>query len=297
MGVQRRSGWVGPALVGVLVVGALWVAAVPAQAAAIPGGSTVIVSAGQGIHAGLYATGSTVTIDGTVDQSTPSRVASALRFAGRAGQPAGGAVRDLSVLAPAAATPGAAASALGTAARRYLILAVLGALLLWLAPRWTRRLADAVQTRPWGSLGWGILAVLLFLGAVIVVLAGTLILALITGLLTLGGLAVVVALAGGLFLAILGSGFWVFITYGAQIVVSYEVGRWILARGRAAGAVNRFAALLLGLVLLVILTGIPVLGGLTTLVVVLLGLGALWYSWTSRGPAVAGPPPGAAPPI
>ena len=293
MGVQRRSGWVRPALVLALVVGALWVLAVPAQAAAIRGGSTVLVSAGQGIHAGLYATGSTVTFESTAGQSAPSQVAGALLFAGQAAQPDGAVVRDLG--AAAAATPGAAARALGTAARRYLILAVLGALLLWLAPRWTRRLADTVQARPWGSLGWGILAVLLFLVAIILVLAGTVILALITGLLTLGSLAVVVALAGGLILAILGSGFWVFITYVAQIVVSYEVGRWILARGRAAGAVNRFAALLLGLVLLVILTGIPVLGGLTTLIVVLLGLGALWYSWTSRGPAVAGPPPGAAP--
>jgi len=66
------------------------------------------------------------------------------------------------------------------------------------------------------------------------------------------------------------------VAYVTKVVVSFLGGRLILARLKPDWAEGRIWPLAVGVVLFVVITAIPILGGLVKLVVVLLGLGALW---------------------
>ena len=71
-------------------------------------------------------------------------------------------------------------------------------------------------------------------------------------------------------------GYIAFVAYMAQIVVSCMAGRWLLQRTQPAWAERPIIPLVVGLILYVILTAIPWLGGFVGLLVALLGMGALW---------------------
>lgn len=155
-------------------------------------------------------------------------------------------------------------------------LLLVGLLLLWVVPAWTRRLSDTVQARPLPSLGWGLVAFITFVAVLIAILILTIILAIIFGVLTLGGL---VAMVIGMSLTInaaLAIGYIAFVSYVAQIIVGSMAGRWLLQRTQPAWAEQPIIPLVLGLILYVILAAIPWLGPLVCLLVALLGLGALW---------------------
>ncbi|MBN2548534.1 MAG: polymer-forming cytoskeletal protein [Anaerolineales bacterium] len=161
-------------------------------------------------------------------------------------------------------------------ALRFLVaLVVIGLLVAWLVPAWIRRPAEMIQKRPLPSLGWGFLT---FFGFFFVLgLLGMLVLALIItfAALTLGNLAgLSLALGGSAFFALV-IAFGLIAGYLSYLVVGYLSGRWILQRINPALNEKPYWALLLGLLILVVLTAIPFLGGLVRVVVILIGLGAV----------------------
>jgi hypothetical protein len=166
--------------------------------------------------------------------------------------------------------------------RNFLALILVGLLLMWAAPSWTRRLADTVQARPLASLGWGVVGFIIFIALTIAVLLATILLAVIFGLLTLGGVVLLLIGLGVLIEAVLVFAFLFSINYLAQIVVSFLVGLLLLGRIQPERAAGRVLPLVVGLVLYVILRAIPVLGPLVGLIVVLFGLGAI-TSWIWAG--------------
>jgi protein-S-isoprenylcysteine O-methyltransferase Ste14 len=70
--------------------------------------------------------------------------------------------------------------------------------------------------------------------------------------------------------------FSIAVTYVTKVVVSFLGGRLILAGLKPDWAEGRIWPLVVGVILFVIVTAIPILGWLVNLAVVLLGLGALW---------------------
>lgn len=160
--------------------------------------------------------------------------------------------------------------------RNFVALLLVGLLLVWLAPRFIRRAAGALQARPLPSLGWGLVSLFVLGLAGLIILVATIFLAILLGWVTLDSLVWVVIGFGLLALVALVVLFAFAAAFIAQIVVSYLGGRLILARINPDWAASRVWPLLLGLLLLIILTAIPYLGGLISLVVILLGLGALW---------------------
>jgi hypothetical protein len=72
--------------------------------------------------------------------------------------------------------------------RNFIALVLVGLLLLWVMPDWTRRLSDTVQARPLPSFGWGILGFMVFIALAIAIL-----LAVIFGLLALGSLVLLLS--------------------------------------------------------------------------------------------------------
>ena len=160
--------------------------------------------------------------------------------------------------------------------RRLVTLLLVGLLIVWVVPGWTKRVAGALQAKPLPSLGWGVVSIAVFILALLVLLIATIIVAVILGTVTLGGLAGTTAWIGGLTMALLVFFFSIAVTYITKVVVSFLGGRLILARLKPDWADGRIWPLVVGVVLFVIITAIPVLGWLVNLVVVLLGLGALW---------------------
>jgi cytoskeletal protein CcmA (bactofilin family) len=162
--------------------------------------------------------------------------------------------------------------------RRLAGLLLVGLLLLWLAPAWTRHLADRLEAQPLPSLGWGVVAFVAFIAALLGILILTIILAIIFGFLTLGGLVAMIVSLGVLASAGMVIGYIAFATYLAEGIVAYMAGRWLLRRTLPAWAEQPVVPLVIGLVLYVVLSAISWLGWLVGTLVVLLALGTLW-SW------------------
>jgi cytoskeletal protein CcmA (bactofilin family) len=160
--------------------------------------------------------------------------------------------------------------------RRFAGLLLVGLLLLWLLPAWTRRMADSVEARPLPSLAWGVVAFVAFVAAVIAILIFTIALAIAFGYLTLGGLSALVIGLGLLANAALVLGYITFVGYVAAVVVALMAGRWLVQKAQPAWAELPLVPLAVGLVLYVALIAIPWLGPLVGLLVTLLALGALW---------------------
>jgi cytoskeletal protein CcmA (bactofilin family) len=169
--------------------------------------------------------------------------------------------------------------------RNTVMLLIVGLLLAWLAPGLARSGAELVKEKPWPSLGWG--AVVFFgvwvVAAVIVFVAGML--ALLFAVLTLFKLAALIMVVGLLLASMLIVAYVIAAGLLAKIIVGYLLGRLILRRLDPMTGAGRVWPLVLGVVILSLLFSIPCLGALVNLVVILLGLGALWLmvaGWLRR---------------
>lgn len=129
---------------------------------------------------------------------------------------------------------------------------VAGAVLIALFPRWTKNAADNIPSKPWLSLGWG------FLLLIVTPIASVLLLITVIGL-PLG------LFVGGLYAAAL---------YLAWIVVGRYTGRQVIRLIRKEGEPSPYWSLLLGLVILALIMLIPILNIFAYFVFVIAGLGA-----------------------
>ena len=131
-----------------------------------------------------------------------------------------------------------------------LVALFLGTVLLALFPRFSAEVATRASADPLRSTATGVVslvAVPLALGAFFLTIVG-----------------IPVAVAGG---AIFALAVWAGLVYG-----EYLVGRQVV---RAAGSENRWLGLLVGVVAVEAISLVPLLGGLVTLAVLVVGLGAL----------------------
>ena len=183
------------------------------------------------------------------------------------------------------AQPPSAASRLLDELRRYLSIILVGVLLTVLAPRILQTAASRVRERPLPSVGVGILTFAAFFGGLLALFIAMFVSAIVLGVLGFGQLALAVV-----FGVLLGSGIasyiLVFISlFVAAVVVGLTLGRLILGQIAAPWAEGPYPELLLGVLIVVILTALPVVGGLLSAIVVLFGLGALVLSlWQLRPP-------------
>ncbi len=150
---------------------------------------------------------------------------------------------------------------------------IVGLAIILLAPRFTVRAAENIGLRPWESLGWGAI-VLFVVPPILVIIAVTVI---------------------GIPLALIGLALYLIAIYIAQVFVAIFIGWWLLNRltpdtirtWPAAGPL--VLAMVIGLVILSLLREIPFVGWLVTLIVVLLGLGAMALAWRQPRPTVPAP--------
>ena len=164
--------------------------------------------------------------------------------------------------------------------RWFVALILFGALLLWLVPDKVNGAATTVTDRPVASLGWGVVTLIGFPVAMVVVLVATLVLTMIFGFMTLGRMAALVVILGLLLEILLAVKFWIAVAFLAPVIVSLAGGRFLMTRGGTVER-SRYLSLLVGLALLALFSVVPFVGALVCWLVVLVGLGAGSY-WSVR---------------
>lgn len=166
--------------------------------------------------------------------------------------------------------------------RRFSGLLIVGLIALLLVPASVKRLADTVEHRPLPSFGWGIVAWIVLVLSIVGLILLTIFFAIFYGSITLGDLAGLVVLVGITLGLVWTTAVYLFINYIIPLVLSYLGGRWILARARPEWKGSPVFPFILGLILYVILTGLPTLGDFISAVLDLIGLGALWLVVTAN---------------
>lgn len=168
-------------------------------------------------------------------------------------------------------------------ARRFISIFLMGALALWLVPGTVKALTDIIRGKTLPSVGYGALVYLVGWTGSFVAFLVLIAVAVLLGIITLGGLGAITFWSGTTVLIAFITVFVLMISFGSQVLVASLVGNWVVQKITHQQDANRFIALLVGVIIYVLLRAIPILGWLISIVVVAAGLGAAWlYSRSLR---------------
>ncbi len=161
-------------------------------------------------------------------------------------------------------------------------LFIIGLIMIWLFPGMVSKSAKQIRTRPWYTLGVGLIFFVISLNivGVVLLLAGLIfIIGLGFGFLSLWGLA---AIWWALALLALGFAtviFFLMVFFGSRVVVSYLLGGIILRNVGEKSFLHRLGILALGMLIFVLIASIPVFGWVVSVVAVSFGLGGIWLAY------------------
>lgn len=218
-------------------------------------------------------------IGGQLKYSSSQDQASAIQA-----EPVGGVLFEESVVETSEATEsvGIGTSIVGwifTRLQDFLSLLVLGGLVIWSVPHLFSKAVDKAEEQPLPSAGWGVATLFLgYIGA-FVIAALIIVLAIILGFITLGGLAGTVMGVGFGSLGVVFISFQLLVSYGSKLIVAFLCGQLLLKQFAPKYAEHKGWTLILGVALYVLLRGIPFIGWIIGLAATLIGLGALWLIW------------------
>ncbi len=166
-----------------------------------------------------------------------------------------------------------------SALQKWVTLIIIGFILLKITPLLVPNLAGILGEKPWPSLGWG--AVWYFgIPLLAFVLAGAAIfLMFLFSLIKLGTISLTVGLIAGAILVMVFMALFLILLYLTKIVVGYALGLWILRKLNSGLAEKPVWPLALGTLIVIILITLPYAGALISLLIAMLGLGALWLNW------------------
>jgi cytoskeletal protein CcmA (bactofilin family) len=160
--------------------------------------------------------------------------------------------------------------------RTILTLFLLGLLLGWLFPKFIKQAGEKLQSKPWHSLGWGVVSYAALFFAILVVFVASILLALFFGFLTFGTLSALSVWLGLITIVLLVFGFILAAGFVVKIVASDLVGKLILNNFSPGLDEHKIWPLLVGVVLIAILISLPYVGWLFKVLLIFFGLGALW---------------------
>ncbi|MBN1306238.1 MAG: polymer-forming cytoskeletal protein [Anaerolineales bacterium] len=174
-------------------------------------------------------------------------------------------------------TPGeVAVSWFVTMLRHIVTLLLAGLLIAWLFPKFLQASTEMLQNKPWPSLGWGVAAGPIFIFAALVLLMVIILLAMIFGVIQLGGISTAIVFTGLLVLFALVLAFVLAVVWIVAIITGTWLGKWIFTLFKSDLAEHRFYPMLVGVLTLAILISVPFAGWLLHLIIILFGLGVLW---------------------
>ena len=170
--------------------------------------------------------------------------------------------------------------------RSMVTLILFGLLLGWLFPSFMKNLMNKLQSQPAASLGWGVVAYATFFFVILLVIVAMILGGVVFGVLTLGGISGTIIWVGILAIFELIVGFVLATSFLTKIVVAWQGGKWIINRFNPALAEHKAWPLVLGVVIIALILALPFVGWLFGLIVMFLGLGALWFwgreTWQAR---------------
>jgi hypothetical protein len=158
------------------------------------------------------------------------------------------------------------------AVQRYVSILVLAALVLLFAPRVITDPVRTLRRRPLTSLGVGVLALVGVLTAVVILILIATLLAVILGFLGLGDLVAAIVLGTVVTLMVLSFLLFLAVVFGAPAVVGMALGDLVIGTTSTRG---RWWSLILGLLVVVAASSLPIVGGWVAFFVMLFGLGAI----------------------
>lgn len=164
-------------------------------------------------------------------------------------------------------------------------LIVLSLVLGWLFPKFMKAAPEQLWNKPLPSLGWGIVSFSAVGFAGLLIFVAWVIGIVVSSMLTLGWLTTTIVLVGLLAQIALVFGFILVTFLLTQILVSENIGKWILSRVKPELAEHKYWPSILGIVALVLglsLFSFPLVpfldgfGFLLKVAIVLFSFGALW---------------------
>jgi cytoskeletal protein CcmA (bactofilin family) len=161
--------------------------------------------------------------------------------------------------------------------RTIVTLILIGLLLGWLAPAFVRSVMEKIQMKPAASLGWGVVAYAAFFFTLLVVIVAMVLGGIIFGTLTLGGISGSIIWLGILALFALIVSFVLITSFLTKIVVAWISGKWLLGRFNPALSEHKVWPLVIGVVIVALVVALPYVGWIFGLIIMFLGLGALWF--------------------
>jgi len=160
--------------------------------------------------------------------------------------------------------------------RSIVTLALFGLLLAWVAPNFMKSVMDKLQTTPAASLGWGVVSYAAFFFTLLVIFTAMIVGGVAFGILTLGGVSGTIIWLGILSIFALIVTFVLVTAFFTKIVVAWIGGKWMLGRFNPALADHKVWPMLVGVFIVALLVALPFVGWIFGLVIMFLGLGALW---------------------
>ncbi len=160
--------------------------------------------------------------------------------------------------------------------RSIVTLALFGLLLAWVAPSFMKSVMDKLQTTPAASLGWGVVSYAAFFFTLLVIFTAMIVGGVVFGVLTLGGVSGTIVWVGILSIFALIVAFVLVTAFFTKIVVAWLGGKWIMGRFNPALADHKVWPLLVGVIIVALLIALPFIGWIFGMLVMFLGLGALW---------------------
>ena len=161
--------------------------------------------------------------------------------------------------------------------RTIITLVLFGLLLGWLLPSFMKNLMNKLQSQPAASLGWGIVAYATFFFVILLVVVLMVLGGIIFGVLTLSSVSGTIIWVGIVAIFELIVGFVLVTSFLTKILVAWLSGKWIINRFNPALAEHKVWPLVLGVIIIALLLALPFVGWLFSLIVMFLGLGALWF--------------------
>jgi hypothetical protein len=160
--------------------------------------------------------------------------------------------------------------------RNMAALLIVGLLAVWLIPAQLSWTSAQPRSKPWRSLLYGFL--ILLLGWFVALIALLLVLGLAFFLFwaSLPNLGFLVGSLGVMAIGLASVIYWLSIAYFSKVVIAFLLGRLIFSKSTSRYAQGRVVPLLVGVIVFALVVSIPYLGWVISVIATMFGLGALW---------------------
>jgi hypothetical protein len=166
-------------------------------------------------------------------------------------------------------------------ASNLISLLLIGALILWKTPALLDENVEMLKSKPWQSIGYGFVVLIVGYAAIALTILVIVLVGIIIGFLTVGGLGAVTVGLGLSAWATAVAIFNIAVFYVSKIILSALVGRWIFSK-LAPSNTNVIWPVVIGILVYVILNTIIVVGFLLELAAIIMGVGAMWLVFRSK---------------